>query len=289
MTDKTKIESKAAIARVDDFVFVKNYYSVWTHLIPFAVAALLLLILSIPTDNLLLRLAKVLDQPSLIWIPAGLLTLVAAVVYVATIRVQIRRAYLWSNGDLRRTIGTSLFYIILCSFMAYLVLRSGSLSGTSWGDIWACFLVAVLSLTGIGWSVPSSWVKSVGVQSPDYTEGRLSAQKLARVLRYARSKPTGDKQDVEDFAESVKNLYSSIQTNLQLEPKWTKKNLESAMKELRAGLNHVKTYFPTDNVAAIQDFAAACRYQKESQYGDFIETLKKLSNYWRELQYKKLK
>jgi hypothetical protein len=56
MTDHANVQRKSLIADLDSFVFVKNGYSVWIHLIPFAIAALLLLILSVPTDNLLLNL-----------------------------------------------------------------------------------------------------------------------------------------------------------------------------------------------------------------------------------------
>ena len=179
------------IEYLDNFIFVKNGYSVCTHLIPFAIASLLLLTLSVPKDNLLLNLVEVLQRPSWIWLPAGLLTAAAAVVYFATINVQIRQAYLWSDGDLRRTIGTSLVYVVLCMLMVYAVLMFISSYEMTLGTIWACLLVAVLSLTGIGWKRPRAWVDAIGIKSPNYTNGRASAAKLTEILQKVRSKKIG--------------------------------------------------------------------------------------------------
>lgn len=132
MTDNTSIQRKSPIALLDEFIFIKNGYSFFKHLVPFAISALLLLTLSIPSgnlpsDNLLLKLVNLLKVPSWIWLPAALLTTIVAVVYIVSINVQNRQAYLWSDGDIRRTIGTSLSYIILCTLMAFVVLRSVSL------------------------------------------------------------------------------------------------------------------------------------------------------------------
>lgn len=107
MTDHANVQPKSLIAQLDSFVFVKNGYSVWIHLIPFAIAALLVLTLSVPTDNLLMNIVKELQQPSWIWLPAVLLTAVAAAVYIITINVQIRQAYLWSKYNLRRWVRLS--------------------------------------------------------------------------------------------------------------------------------------------------------------------------------------
>jgi hypothetical protein len=286
MTDHANVQRKSLIADLDSFVFVKNGYSVWIHLIPFAIAALLLLILSVPTDNLLLNLVKVLQQPSWIWLPAGLLTAVAAAVYIVTVNVQIRQAYLWSKYNLRRTIGTSLTYIFLCMLMAYVVLLSvSSHEKTTLGDIWACLLVAVLSLTGIGWLGPSSWVKSISVKSPNYMNSHRSVKKLTEILQCVRTKSSSDKQDVEDFLSDAENLRSSIETNLQLEPKWAKYNLQIASNELYTLRDKINEYFPTNNDLAVKDFAAACKYQKQHQYQEFIETLKTLSKYWSEWEW----
>ena len=275
---------KPCIERLDGWISVKNGYSFWTHLVPVAVAALLLLVLSVPPDNLLLKLAGALQQSGWIWLPAGLLTAIATYVYVVTINVQIRQGYLWPDGDLRRTIGTALVYILLCALMAYAVLSSTLARKTTLGDVWACCLLAVLSLTGIGWSGPSAWVKSIGVQSPDYTDGRLAAKRLTEILRRVRGKARGDRQDVEDFLEAAKSLRSSIEENLELEPGWARDSLETASAALRLLVEQVEDLFPVSDASAVEDFAAACKCQQAFIYREFTSVLRTLGNTWREWQ-----
>jgi hypothetical protein len=285
------VKMQCVIAYLDYFVFVKNGYSVWAHLIPFAIASLLLLTLSVTKENLLLNLAEVLRQPSWIWLPAALLTAVATVVYIIAIKAQIRQAYLWSDGNLRRTLFTSLVYIILCTLMAYMVLMSAPSYEITLGGIWACLLVAVLSLTGVGWSVPSSWVESINVKCPNYTDSHLSIKKLADALKDVRSKSTSDKRDVEDFLEAVENLSSDIKKNLQIEPKWAEDNLQknrSASEKLYDLGEQIRAQFLTNNESAVMDFAPACRY-KAKHYLEFIRTIKALNDYWPEWQYKESK
>ena len=284
------VKMQCVIAYLDYFVFVKSGYSVWAHLIPFAIASLLLLTLSVTKENLLLNLAEVLRQPSWIWLPAALLTAVATVVYIVAVKVQIRQAYLWSDGNRRRTLFTSLVYIILCTLMAYMVLMSVPSYETTLGGIWACLLVAVLSLTGIGWSVPSSWVESISIKIPNYTDSHLSITKLADALDDVRSKSTSDKQDVEDFLEAVENLRSNIEKNLQIEPKWAEDNLQknrSASEKLYNLGEQIRAQFLTNNGSAVMNFAPACRYNAD--YPEFIRNLKALSDYWPEWQYKESK
>lgn len=288
MTNHANVQRKSLIAHLDSFVFVKNGYSVWIHLIPFAIAALLVLTLSIPTDNLLMNIVKELQQPSWIWLPAGLLTAVAAAVYIITVNVQIRQAYLWSKYNLRRTIGTSLTYIFLCTLMTYAVLKSVSpYEKTTLVDIWACLLVAVLSLIGIGWKRPSSWGESIGVKSPNYTNSHQSVKKLTEILQSVRTKSSSDKQDVADFLSNAENLRSGIETNLQLEPKWAKYNLQIASNGLYTLRDQINEYFPTNDDSAVKDFAAACKYQKQHQYQEFIDTLETLSKCWSEWEWQK--
>jgi hypothetical protein len=277
-------EQRPYVERMDDWVFIKNGYSFWTHLVPFAIAALLLLVLSVPQDNLLLKLTDLLQQPSWIWLPAGMLTAIATYVYISTVNVQVRKGYLWSGADVRRTIATSLAYIVLCTLMAYAVLRSVLARETTLGDIWACFLLAVLSLTGIGWPGPGSWVESIGVKSPDYTDGRLAAKKLAGVLCRVRGKARGRKEDVEDFLEAAKNLRASIEKNRELEPEWARAELERASTALRTLVGQVKTLFPVDDTLAVENFAAACSCQQESLYKEFTTALRSLGRHWHEWQ-----
>lgn len=167
--------------------------------------------------------------------------------------------------------------------MTYAVLKSVSpYEKTTLVDIWACLLVAVLSLIGIGWKRPSSWGESIGVKSPNYIKSHQSVKKLTEILQCVRTKSSSDKQDVEDFLSDAENLRSSIETNLQLEPEWEKCNLQIASDELYTLQNKINKYFPTNDDSAVKDFAAACKYQKQHQYQEFIDTLKTLSKYWSE-------
>lgn len=153
--------------------YLKKGYSALKHLVPFLIAALLLLTLSVPADNLLLKLANLLQRPSWVWLPAGLLTLVAMVVYGRIIYVQVRQAYLWPDHDRRRTISTSLMYVVLCSLMAFGVLQLVSTKtevaqDITLGNVWACFLIAVLSLTGLVGQDPVPG-RSLQVSNPQIT------------------------------------------------------------------------------------------------------------------------
>lgn len=268
------------VAHLDDFIFIKKGYSFCKHLVPFSIAALLLLILSIPEDDLFLRLVDLLQKPNWIWLPAGLLTVVAIVVYVVNIRVQVHQAYLWTDGDCRRTITTFVTYMVLCTLMAYGVLKSASSQTTTLGDIWGCLLLAVLSLTGIGWSVPGSWVESMGIKSPNYTEGRFSADELEGVLEDVREKPYAEEKDIKRFLEASNNLYTSIKRNFALEPEWAKDKLSTASGALRTLIEQVEEKFATGTWLEVEDFAAACKCQKYSQYPEFITALRTLSDYW---------
>jgi hypothetical protein len=265
---------------VDHYVFIKNGYSFWTHLVPFAIAGLLLLTLSVPADNLLLKLVNMLQRPSWVWLPATLLTVIAITVYVATLYTQICRAYLWPEGDMRRTIGTSLTYMLLCMLMAYAVLRSAPATQTTLSDIWTCFLLAALSLTGIGWSGPTSWVTSIGVQSPNYTEGRRCAVQLTDILHRVRLKARGEVQDVKEFGTLADNLLKDIDKNLALEPEWARGNMLAARMALQALSRDANRFTPHE--AAY--FAPACRCQMADRFPSFINALNVVGRYWPEWQ-----
>ncbi|MEW6162170.1 MAG: hypothetical protein AB1606_02455 [Nitrospirota bacterium] len=151
------------------------------------------------------------------------------------------------------------------------------------GDIWACLLVAVLSLTGIGWSGPNSWVESIGIKSPNYADARLSVIKLAEILQRVRKeeiKGINSTREIEDFLQVGRKLRFSIKENLHIEPKWAKYKLQRASEALRTLLEQTEEQFPTSNKSKVEDFPIACRYQKEDQYKEFIQALKDLSAYW---------
>ncbi len=270
---------------IDNYIFIKGGYSIWRHLIPFAIASLLLIILSVPKDNLILKLVKLLQRPGWIWVPTVLLTITASMVYILTMKLQIRQAYFFPEGDLRRTIGTTLTYILLCALMAYLVLQSTSTNGNIFGEIWTCLLVAVLSLTGIGWSGPNSWVDSIGIKLPDYTAARISYAQAADTLQTIRKKTTCNSKDVDDFLKAINDLYTGIEANFHLEPAWSKRGLEGIRDALRSIKDQIEELKKTKKDYFFRDFACVCRYQKEDQYGKFISTLRELGGYFHDWQY----
>lgn len=276
---------EACISKLDRFLFVKGGYSCWRHLVPLAIAALLLLVLSIPDDNLLPKLVLRLNQPGWLWFPAGLLTVVAAGVYVATIYAEVRQAYLWPDGDSRRTIITSLVYILFCALMVYTVLRSVSVQSTIFGSIWACSLVSILSLTGIGWSGPSKWVETIGIKSPDYTKARSSVDNLTKILSCVRGKSRSAVGDAKDFLEAVNRLRSDIEANIGFEPGWASEELRELIQILRVLADLVEKEFLTGEKSALEDFAAACRFEKRSLYQEFVKALTTLSCYSSQWQY----
>lgn len=273
---------------LDKFVSIKNGYSVWKHLIPFAIAALLLITLSIPTDNLFLQLVNLLQNPSLLRLPAALLTIASTIVYILTINVQIRQGYLWSDGDRRRTIGTSLFFIILCTGLAIIVLWSISSEKTTiWDitfwDVWASYLLAILSLTGIGWSGPNSWVESVGIKYPNYAYGRIAAKKLTDILEKMRNSDISNERNVKDFSDAIENLRLNIENNIENEPNWAKDDVIKVRGELNELLKEVGIYFPIDDNTKVKEFALACRCDLE-MHKQFYSILNTLGNYWNEWQ-----
>lgn len=265
--------------RLDWLVFTKRGYSLLTHLVPFCIAALLLLIVSVPDDNLLIQLATRLQTPSWLWAPAAMLTLATAAVYFAIVFVQIRRAYLFRDGCWRRTATTTTFFVITCTSMAFAVLISASARTPYAATIWACLLLALLSLTGIGWSTPSSWIESLGIKLPDYTEPEVEVQRVTEIVARMRREGNSNKQDVQRFLEAVNSLRSEIEKNLKYEPGWEQANLSPIVQELRNLHEVAQSSFPISDANKIKDFAVACQCQK-TQYSEFMTALNATGKYW---------
>jgi hypothetical protein len=238
----------------------------------------------VPEDNLMLKLVGLLNTPSWIWLPAGLVTTISLIVYVTSIYQQVSKAYLWPNNDRVRTIITSIFYLSLCTLMAALVLMSALTRSIHLADIWACFLIAVFSLAGIGWSQPASWVESMGIKSPDYTKGRNYAEQLSNILLEVRKKKRSEKKDVDEFLAAAKGLKSNIDTNISIEPTWARNNLEEVKDTLYELINEIKTQFPENEPDKIEYFASACRCQQKTYYQTFIDKLERLGNFWQSWQ-----
>jgi len=266
--------------RIDWLLFTKRGYSLLTHLIPFTIASLLLVVVSVPKDNLLIQLADRLQQPSWLWLPAAVLTLATGATYMATTSVQIRRAYLFKAGRWRRTIITASLYLTVCTAMAYGVLRSAAPASPYPGTIWACLLLALLSLTGIGWSEKSSWVESMGIQCPDYTKSDQAVLGVTNLLSQTRKAATGTKQNIDDFLKGVDKLQTEIEDNLQYEPTWERAKLLPIVEKLKTLTNAVESAFPDSKPNAIADFAVASRCEKAPQYSAFIDALNDVGQYW---------
>jgi hypothetical protein len=91
--------------------------------------------------------------------------------------------------------------------------------------------------------------------------------------------------DVNDYLEAIRKLHSSIETNLHREPKWSKGKLQRTSDALRTLQEQVELDFIKGGPPAIEDFAAACKYQKAYKYEKFIKALKQASDYWPEWSY----
>lgn len=202
---------------LDNVIFLKKGYSFLVHLLPFGVASLLLLTLSVPKDNLLLKLVLSLQRPG-IWLPAALLSIIAVSVYTVSVYVQVRKAYLFQCRSKMRVAGTCLFFMLLCTLMAYMVLKSASPKAFTPAGIWACFLVAALSLTGIGWSTPTTWIDALGIKHPDYQEAQRVVRLLTVALKSVRAKPRASKDDVTrilGYAETLRPSWRRTSTASQ--------------------------------------------------------------------------
>ena len=274
-------QSLNPIIRVmDTMFFVRNAYVLVKHIAPFSVASLVLLTLSVPADNLLIKLAVLLKQPGVIYIPAILLTLGMSVIYIITVWSLSTRMYLWPRWDSLRTLFTATIGIAACTAMAYGVIQStGSITNT-YADVWACYLVAILSLTGVGWSGLGDWIEAMGIRYPDYRSSRRAAEKLTVLLKSVRCQQRGSQRDVSDFLQAVKDLRINIETNLGMEPEWARGELGNASDGLRELIESVEESIPFTNERAVSDFVDVCKFHKECEYPDVTKALKSLGTFW---------
>lgn len=263
-----------ALKAVDRFFFLKKGYAFLSHIVPFGVASLLLLILSLPTDNLLVKLEKLLSAPNSLSIPALLLTAVSLAVYVFSVRTQVRRAYLDAGNQGLRTLITSVVFIVLATLMAWLVLDSEAPLANDAeldariGRAWACLLVALLSLTGIGWTTPSSWHERVGVEVPDYRKARGTIAAISTLhlpdIREAEICTTLERDALQ---KAFEDLGSELRQNRRLEPAWARPSVETTERALAKVASRLKSDFePADHVV---DLPAAVRGEKADVYPDF--------------------
>jgi|GEM_PF-4708519 len=267
----------------DKFFFLKKGYSVLAHVLPFGVASLLLLTLSVPQDNILLKLILSLERPG-IWLPAALLSIVSTSVYVISVYVQVRKAYLFESGNKPRTAGTCLLFIFLCTSMGYAVLKSVSPQAFTPAGVWACFLVSILSLTGVGWSTPTTWIDVLGVKHPDYRESQRLVRLLTDALNSIRAKPRSSKDDVTRILSYAGNLCTELEKNVDCEPDWARQHISEAGNALRDFVAAVTDTFSNAEGPVIEDFAQVMNCRKGFQYEEVVNALKALSRFWLEWQ-----
>jgi hypothetical protein len=279
--------TKSSMEAVDQILFLKKGIAFWKHLIPFSVAALLLLVFSLPADNLLLKLVQLLEKPSWLWVPAIWLTLVALGVYLASMQVEVRKAYLWLDGALRRSILTAVLFILICGVVAFLVLSSAGSRAVSGGLVWACLLLSILSLTGIGWSGPDKWAESLGLTSPDYTQARIYATDLENFVNKTRKKSAGTAEDVKEFLAIVNDLKDELEKNRSLEPEWAVEGVETAIADVQELIRQTESSFPLARKEDVESFVDACNFKMDSLYPEFVAALKKVSSYWTDWKYSK--
>lgn len=262
---------------LDNFVFVKRAYSIWLHLIPFSIASLIIVTVSVSPNDILPKLVKELNKGSWTLLPAIVLTVVTAVIYFGQVFGQIKRLYLWPKHHLRRTVVTVIVYVTLCTLMALVVLSSTTdcLSNITPGSIWACLLVAFLSLTGIGWKGPTAWARDADLKFPDYGTAHRTVDRISEILSAIRANKYDDRNNKEKLILAVNSLYNEIEQNLRYEAEWEKDRLKKAQNDLNAFAKHLKQDF--DKVA---DLSNALRYERLSRFRDFILCLQALVSYW---------
>ena len=267
--------TQRALNSANRYFFLKKGYAFLSHVVPFGVASLLLLTLSLPGGDLL-------SAPHAVAVPALFLTGVALTVYVFSVRTQIRRAYLDGGNHWLRALVTAAVFIALATGMAWLVLDStgrpaGGLSAQV-GRAWACLLVALLSLTGIGWSTPSTWHERVGVELPDYRKARGMIDAIARSMAEIRASTVGTPLQRDGLAKAFDDLAGELRQNLRLEPRWARPPLQEAEEALQAIAARFKSDFAEANVP---DLPAALRGEKDPLYPSFVPALAKVQDSFR--------
>jgi hypothetical protein len=124
------------------------------------------------------------------------------------------------------------------SYIEYQKFQQDSISALS--NFWACLLLAVLSLTGIGWSSLGNWVDAI-VKNPDYIDGRKSAERITEIIKGVQNSTysgcLSEYTCLDDFKTEIDNLYKNIDDNLKLEPEWAKSDLP----KIRIALSKLKT------------------------------------------------
>lgn len=270
------------ISRIDNYIFIKKGVSFYTHLVPFAIVSLLIVVNSAADEKLFKNLSKSLEKPDLIYFPALFLTAVVFVIYYISLKEKISNAYLWPDRIFQRTICTSIIIMIICTMVTFFVVSSATNYQINSGKFLACILVASLSLTGYGWSLPSSLAKFIEEKSPNYNECHQNVAKITEILIDVRKKSQSTEQDVNEFYEAVKNLYSLINKNMLKEAKWAKGGIENVAENLYSLMQCLETNFlKTQDPNDIANFADASNGKDESgRYTNYIIILNNLGEFW---------
>jgi hypothetical protein len=233
-------------------------------------------------EKLFKNLSKSLETPGIIYFPALFLTAVVFVIYYISLKENISNAYLWPDLIFQRTICTSIIFMIICAMVIFVVVSSATNYQINSGKILACFLVASLSLTGYGWSLPSSLAKLIEEKSPNYNECHQNVAKITKILIDVRKKSQSTEQNVNEFYEAVKNLYSLINKNMLKEPKWAKGAIENVAENLFSLMQCLETNFlKTQDPNDIANFADASNGKDESgRYTNYLKILNNLGEFW---------
>jgi cytochrome c oxidase subunit IV len=262
---------------IDQWIFIKNGHSFLKHIIPFSLASILLILISISPDNILRKMVDQLSKPSRIWIPGIILTVVSTVVYYFTIQGEIRMSYITTKISFKKTAMTCLLFISLCSSMTYFVFMS-ILKSCSFGLMWACTLTSVVSLNGMGWSLPKSLVETFNIQAVDYRRAHQCVKDMAELLSIIRKKPSADANDVNVFIKKARELYSELDKNVNLEAHWAKSDIDSLKAKIQEMILYTEKYFT--KMPSTRSFPAACKGEILCPYPGFFETLKDLGQHW---------
>ncbi len=269
--------------RLNNYIFFKKGLSFVNHLVPFTIISILSLFLSLPSGDLLIKLASKLDNLNISWVIAVFVTCVSIYIYFLSILSQIKKAYLFPYRNFTKAIITCLFFIALCTSIAFIVLmfskRLTICEALTIGNIFASLLLASISLIGVGWKLPSL-VETIGIKLPDYTEAHNSIKDIEKILDKYYLGNSSDIISVKDYFNKIDKLLNNIEKERDFEPPWAKTKIESVEYSLKSLIEEGKCFLKPGEAS---NLAPVIRGQiTDGRYKSFLTEFKKLISFWPE-------
>ena len=267
--------SKDSIKRdFETWFHIKKGHAFLFHFLPFCLISLLLFVLSLPRDDLLQRLVTALNRPNAECFSALILTFLLTTIYFAVISSEIRKACFLAEHLFRKTVITSLFYILVCAIIALNVLLAGDWACVSLGQYWASFLLAILSLNGVGWPTSHSWINGIGVAVPNYTDAHWWLSVLLETIKDVAKNERGQLSDVIKVTDTIKKLSDQLESNRSLEPNWEMDRIKDIGNSLDCFRGKLLSAFGDKTKA--EPFASFCQGSAKGDFESIDSSLKEL-------------